>query len=147
MTRRVRLCIALIAVNLTFIWGNSLLPGEISQALSNWVGALFGGGQALPHTGTGLLRKIAHFTEFGCLGFLLAGLARLKGERGFHLAAPALLGGLLAACIDESIQLLTPDRGPSLVDVWIDTFGVAAGVASLFVIIKMKNMISGGNTQ
>ena len=52
-----------------------------------------------------------------------------------------------AACIDESIQLLTPERGPSLVDVWIDTFGVVMGIIMLFVINKLKNMISGGNNQ
>ena len=149
MNRRIRLCVVFIALNLTFIWGNSLLPGELSKALSDWLGSLLNVGQALPANGagTGLLRKIAHFTEFGSLGFLLARLAWLKGERGFHLITPALLGGLLAACIDESIQLLTPARGPSLVDVWIDTFGVVTGVAALFVIIKTKNMIPGGNKQ
>ena len=34
------LCIWLIAFNVAFIWGNSLLPGEISQAFSDWVKAL-----------------------------------------------------------------------------------------------------------
>ncbi|MBQ8239049.1 MAG: VanZ family protein [Oscillospiraceae bacterium] len=146
MKRRVRICVALITVNLAFIWGNSLLPGEISGMLSDWLASLLGGGQP-PAGGTGLLRKLAHFSEFACLGFLLARLAHLKGERGHHLISLALLGGLLTACIDESIQLLTPDRGPSLVDVWIDTCGVATGVAALFVIHYMKNMISGGNNQ
>ena len=146
MKRRIRLVAALTAVNLAFIWGNSLLPGEISGGISDWLASILGGGQ-IPDTGTGLLRKLAHFTEFACLGFLLGCLCRLKGERGHHLIALSLLGGLLTACIDESIQMLTPDRGPSLVDVWIDTCGVATGVAALFVIIKVKNMISGGNKQ
>ena len=131
-TSRVRLCLMLISMNLAFIWGNSLLPGEVSAALSNWLGGLLGvGGEGAPQ-GTGLLRKLAHFSEFACLGYLLARLASLKGERGFHLAAPAMLGGLLAALVDESIQLITPDRGPSLVDVWIDTSGVVIGIAMLF---------------
>lgn len=146
MNRRIKTCVALIAVNLAFIWGNSLLPGEISGMLSDWLASLLGGGQ-VPHEGTGLLRKLAHFSEFGCLGFLLARLAHLKGERGHHLISLALLGGMTAACIDESIQLMTPDRGPSLVDVWIDTCGVATGIAALFVIYYLKNMISGGNKQ
>jgi len=141
-----RICIVLIIANLAFIWGNSLLPGEISGMLSDWLASLLGGGQS-PSEGTGLLRKLAHFSEFACLGFLLARLAQLKGERGHHLISLALLGGMTAACIDESIQLLTPDRGPSLVDVWIDTCGVATGIAMLFVINYMKNMISGGNKQ
>ena len=133
-SRRERLCLTLIVLNLAFIWGNSLLPGEISAALSNWLGGLLGLDGSDPAGGTGLLRKLAHFSEFACLGFLIARMARLKGERGFHLFALALLGGLLAACIDESIQLLTPARGPSLVDVWIDTSGVVIGIAALFCV-------------
>ena len=128
--KRTRLCVTLIVLNLCFIWGNSMLPGEVSGALSDWLGQLLGLGQGDPSQGTGLLRKLAHFSEFACLGFLLSWLAYLKGERGFHMFALALLGGLLAACIDESIQMLTPARGPGLVDVWIDTSGVA--IAALF---------------
>ena len=146
MRNRVRCCAVLLVLNVAFIWGNSLLPGEVSEAFSNWIGALLGGGQ-VPSDGGGLLRKIAHVTEFACLGFLTARLGWLKGERGRHLISLALLGGLLTACIDESIQLLTPERGPSLVDVWIDTFGVVMGIIMLFVINKLKNMISGGNNQ
>ena len=146
MNRKVRVCVALIAVDLAFIWGNSLLPGEISGALSDWLASLLGGGQA-PEAGTGLLRKLAHFSEFACLGFLLARLAYLKQERGRHLISLALLGGMTAACIDETIQILTPDRGPSLVDVWIDTGGVVSGIITLFVINYLTNLISGGNKQ
>ena len=134
MSRRERLCLVLIVLNLAFIWGNSLLPGEISAALSSWLGGLLGLDGTGAAGGTGLLRKLAHFSEFACLGFLIARMARLKGERGFHLFALALLGGLLAACIDESIQLLTPARGPSLVDVWIDTSGVVIGIAALLCV-------------
>ena len=122
---RIRLCAVLILLNLAFIWGNSLLPGEASAALSNWLGGLLGLDPAAPSGGTGLLRKLAHFSEFACLGGLLSWLAHLKGERGFHLFALALLGGLLTACIDESIQMLVPERGPGLVDVWIDTSSAA----------------------
>ena len=129
-TSRTRLCLVLIVLNLAFIWGNSMLPGGLSGALSNWLGDLLGLSAESGHEGRGLLRKLAHFSEFACLGFLLCWLAYLKGERGFHIFALALLGGLLAACIDESIQMLTPERGPGLVDVWIDTSGVA--LASLF---------------
>ena len=34
---RMGLAIALTAVLLVFIWGNSLLPGEVSGAFSQWV--------------------------------------------------------------------------------------------------------------
>ena len=141
-----KLCLTLIFLNLAFIWGNSLLPGGISGAISNWLAALFQGGD-ITESGSGLLRKLAHLSEFACLGFLLAWYAWMQGERGFHLLCAGLLGGLLTACVDESIQLITPDRGPSLVDVWIDTCGVVIGLTTLFVIQSKTKSISGGNKQ
>ena len=141
-----KLCLALILLNIAFIWGNSFLPGELSRAFSNWVAALIPG-DGSGGEGTGLLRKLAHLSEFACLGFLLAWYAWLRGERTFHLLCAALLGGLLTACVDESIQMLTPDRGSSLVDVWIDTCGVVIGLTTLFVIKSKFKNIPGGNKQ
>ena len=139
-----RICLILIGLNLLFIWGNSAMPGAVSGALSNWLAHFLGGGVETS-AGTGLLRKLAHLSEFASLGFLLTWYAWMQGERGFHLLCIGLLGGLLTACVDESIQLISPDRGPSLVDVWIDTCGVVIGLTALFV-IKFKN-IPGGNKQ
>ena len=128
--KRIRLCIALLGMNLVFIWGNSLLPGELSAAFSDWIREILT--KLLPNLevgrkGTGLLRKIAHFTEFCtlgmCLGWLAGMLARPQGW--------ALAGGVLAACIDETIQVFVPDRGPSLFDVGIDSCGVLTGIALL----------------
>ena len=70
----IRLCTVLILMNLAFIWGNSLLPGAVSGAFSDWVKNLLA--QLLPGDGMeqssgGLLRKAAHFTEFMSLGMLL----------------------------------------------------------------------------
>lgn len=130
--KRIRLCAALVAVNLAFIWGNSLLPGSVSGAFSDWVKELLsmllpwmgsGGG------GTGLLRKLAHFSEFALLGALLSWLAGML-EKNRLLP---LVWGFLAACADETIQRFVPDRGPSLRDVGIDTCGVAAGILLLWL--------------
>jgi VanZ family protein len=138
--KRLRLCAALIVVNLCFIWGNSLLPGEISGAISDAVKNLLrwclsflnlppGGG-----SGGGLLRKVAHFTEFACLGGLFTWLFSM-------LRRPAWLAlgcGFLAACVDETIQIFVPDRGPSVFDVGIDTAGVAVGVTLLLLLHHIK---------
>ena len=66
--KRMRLCVALTACCLVFIWGNSLLPGEISGAISDFVknilAAIFEQGKPEPENGGFLLRKLAHFTEF-----------------------------------------------------------------------------------
>ena len=130
--RRMRLCTALLVCNLVFIWGNSLLPGEVSEAFSNWVkdilALIFAQGPEKPSSG-GLLRKLAHFTEFTALGMLLCWRFGMQGKRW----KGALLCGVCAACIDETIQLFVPGRGPGIRDVCIDSMGVAAGIALLLL--------------
>ena len=129
--KRLRLCTALLICNLIFIWGNSLLPGEVSGAFSDWVKAILSklfSGDADDSSGGGLLRKVAHFTEFAALGMCLAWLHGMlqKGKlRPF-------LWGVLAASVDETIQRFVPDRGPSVKDVCIDSAGVLTGIILLW---------------
>ena len=127
-------CSVLIALNLMFIWGNSMLPGPVSGQISSgllawlkaWIGNL--------GMGEHLLRKLGHFTEFAALGFLSTGLCMLLGEKKFHRLSSPLLLGLLAACVDETIQRYVEGRGSSLVDVWIDTAGVLTGICVLMIL-------------
>lgn len=129
--RRLRLCIALIAANLVFIWGNSMLPAAVSQALSDFVKSLLPG--RLPITGeeaetsSFIIRKLAHFTEFSTLGALLAWLAGMLGKKKWM----PLGWGVAAACLDETIQCFVPERGPGLRDVAIDGCGVLLGIVLL----------------
>jgi VanZ family protein len=128
-TAQLRLCTALIIVNLALIWGNSALPGETSGAMSGWVMELlsFLPDSELAHT---LLRKIAHFSEFACLGLLIGWNRYLRrGKAGLGLTGL----GLAAACIDETVQIFTPGRASSLMDVWIDTAGFATGLMLLIL--------------
>lgn len=130
--KRLRLCTALLVLILIFIWGNSLLPGNASQAISNWVQNLLMDprldSSGNPE-GNGILRKIAHFTEFTALGMTLAWLFGMlqKGKiKPFTL-------GVLAACIDETIQAFVPERAPGLRDVCIDSCGVLTGIVLLYL--------------
>lgn len=134
---RLRLCIALLILNLIFIWGNSLLPGEISGALSRWVKELLGIAPGDPNAGHGLLRKLAHFTEFACLGLCLQWLHGMLRKPMWR----SLCWGIGAACVDECIQMFIPDRGPAVKDVLIDTAGVCLGACLLWIciILKLKN--------
>lgn len=145
--KRMRLCVALIILNLAFIWGNSLMSAEASRAFSDWVKQLLDilSGDSTPgEGGGGMLRKIAHFTEFACLGMLLTWLCGMLGETGFHLRTMPVFCGMAAACVDETIQVFVPERGPGLIDVWIDTCGAAAGMILLLIgyyyIQKRKHM-------
>ena len=132
-----RLCTALLCLNLAFIWGNSLMPGDVSRQISQWVSSLLEGVLNQPEIqtegGHGLLRKLAHFTEFACMGMLLYWHLTIAGKRGRPLAALTLLGGFAAACIDETIQIFAVDRGPGILDVLIDTGGTAAGMIFLII--------------
>ena len=128
--KRLRLCTALLILNLAFIWGNSLLPAACSQALSDWVMGLLpfsGDPAALPVGGSGLLRKLAHFLEFAGLGLLLTWRQKLLGKP----AGKGLMWAAAAACLDETIQLFVPGRGPGLRDVLIDVCGAGAGMILL----------------
>ena len=129
--KRLRLCTALLAAILAFIWGNSLMPGEVSQAISNWVQRLFM--DAKPDIygnpeGNGILRKIAHFTEFTALGMTLAWLFGMLQKRKLW----PFFSGVAAACIDETIQAFVPERAPGLRDVCIDSCGVLTGILLLW---------------
>jgi len=141
---RLRVCITLLIINLAFIWGNSLLPGEISGAFSDWVKSLvaplFGWDQESGEGG-GLLRKIAHFTEFACLGVCLRwfwGMLEAKRLKPFLYALGC---AFVAACIDEIIQMFVPLRGPGIRDVLIDTAGSLTGILILtFCNLKAKSL-------
>ncbi len=141
--RRLRLCILLLCCNLVLIWGNSLMPGEISGAISGWVKdeifAILGLVEDDADTGHGLLRKLAHFTEFCCLGLCLSWLFRMVVTKPVEHVGLPLLGGFLAACMDETIQRYVPDRGPSIRDVGIDTAGVTLGIVLMCVVLAVRN--------
>ncbi|MCB4792531.1 MAG: VanZ family protein [Elusimicrobia bacterium] len=76
-----------------------------------------------------ILRKMAHITEYGVL-FLLT-LRALKNselswqEKSMYLSA--VIFSVLYAASDEYHQSFVPTRGPSAIDVGIDSIGVFAG--------------------
>lgn len=134
----------LLIANLAFIWGNSLMTAEISRALSTFVKDVLA--WIFPATDSGdsgeghhLLRKLAHFTEFACLGMLLSWLIRMLRTTKWEYYVLPLLTGVLVACVDEIIQIFVPGRGPGILDVGIDTLGVTLGIVLITVYVSMKN--------
>lgn len=134
--KRLILCIGLLIAILSFIWGNSAMPAEESGALSGWVGQMLS--KLLPflslesEKGMHILRKVAHFSEFAVLGAILSWLFRMLLERPIPQYLLPLGCGVAAACIDETIQIFSPGRYCSIVDVGIDSCGVLAGMILLF---------------
>ena len=142
--RRMATCYGLLVFLLAFIWGNSLMPGRISGAFSNWVKQvltdlfpfLFSG--MSESTGGGLLRKVAHFSEFTALGACFCWLYAMLMTTQPQQLLFASTSGILAACVDETIQRFVPLRNGCLTDVGIDTAGVFTGIV-LFSIVYLIN--------
>ena len=128
---RMKLCSCLLTANLLFIWGNSLLPANISGAISGWVKDLLWflalEGNAAD-AGDNLVRKTAHLLEFCLLGCLLSWLFGMLRQTKWAFALPAFGCGCLVACLDEMLQYFAPGRSPGITDVIIDISGVALGM-------------------
>ena len=145
--KKIRCWAIMIICNIVFIWGNSLLPGSVSGAISKFVsyvvfkvilGRTGGGGG-----GHGLLRKVAHFVEFACLGAFSTRILFLFNKSRLL----ALCGAFLVACCDETIQRFVTNRGPSFKDVLIDTSGATVGMIALLVgyaYVKSRKKTSNG---
>ena len=131
--RRKTLTVLLILL-LAFIWGHSLMPTDASREESSAVLALVRPLLALfvgkENVTLHLVRKLAHFTEFFCLGCILALLLPFRFRS--QLLAAAL--GLLVGFIDETLQLFS-GRGSAIVDVWLDFSGAAAAIL-IFAVIR-----------
>ena len=149
MKKRTRMIlIALICLNLAFIWGNSMLDREHSSEMSDIVVELvkkvIGKTQQSvqqPSEGgidlSNLVRKGAHISEFFTLALLLGLFIDKSGvQRLIYLA----FAGMSAALIDETIQLFT-GRGSQVSDVWIDLSGFALGtiIATIIVVSSRRH--------
>ena len=119
MTRR-RVFRVLTALWLLFIWGHSLLPASVSHEESgHWLALLQ---TWMPWLTSFLIRKAAHFVEYAVLGALLFGAAGVRHGLWFP---PCL--GVLAATLDETVQLFADGRSGQISDVWLDLAGFLTG--------------------
>ena len=133
--RRVLLCRVLLVLNLALIWGNSLLSGAESGQMSGGIMEFVMELLRIPADFSDvvhlIIRKLAHLTEFACLAALISWDLGMVKEKRVHQILLAVLLAMAVALMDETIQLFAPDRGPSLVDVWIDTLGAVLGMTAL----------------
>lgn len=132
------LVVLLLALLLAFIWLHSMMPAEdsaeesqrVGQFLTPFLELLVGEGNVTDH----LVRKLAHFCEYGALGILAGALLLVKKESGIFRWSYALLCALAVAVIDESIQLLADGRGAQVQDVLLDTAGSLTGLLTVWLI-------------
>ena len=139
---RVIFTAALLACIL-FIFRNSMQTGEVSSARSQAVTTLvngflgkFGLGPLSEH----IIRKLAHFCEYLLEGFLLMLCLRVYTRHFFKHVSWPILGGLLTALTDETIQLFVPGRSGQVTDVWIDFSGVLTGLVVGLILLGLIRM-------
>lgn len=83
-----------------------------------------------------IIRKLAHFSEYALLGFSLM-LHIAQVQKKITVRLPLLWSwavGTLYAASDEFHQGFVAGRGPSIVDVMIDSLGVITGIMLLLLI-------------
>jgi len=124
----------LLIATVCFIWGNSLLSRADSAALSGRVAAWLRS-IGIPLKDDGLLRKLAHFAEFGVLGCELTMLLRLRGLKGLQNFSYSALAAFFIAAADETIQIFS-GRGAQLSDVLLDFTGAVTGIVVLNLLMQ-----------
>ena len=88
-----------------------------------------------------IVRKMAHFCEYTLEGFLLMLCMRVYTRRYVrHISVP-MLGGVLTAMADETIQIYSPGRSSQVTDVWLDSAGVLAGILIALVFMALCRML------
>jgi VanZ family protein len=131
-----------------FIFSNSMAVAQVSSASSGRVLQLMQvalrrlGHPALAQRLTmHFVRKLAHFCEYLLEGFLLMLCMRVYSRHPLrHITVP-MLGGVLTALTDETIQLYSPGRSSQVTDVWLDSVGVLAGILAVLVLMALCRLL------
>lgn len=88
-----------------------------------------------------VIRKIAHFSIYTLVGFLLIALLstyeNIKRKNQIYIST---MLGISYAISDEIHQSFTPGRGPKITDVFIDSLGVFFGIIVILLIVEIINI-------
>ena len=107
----------------------------IGEIIKPFLEIFVGEGNVTDH----LVRKLAHFTEYGVLGFAMGANVALRGREPvktpqIYRWTYGLLLMLAIAVVDESIQIVTPGRGAMVADVLLDMCGSLAGLLAALAV-------------
>lgn len=130
--------VTMLVICILFIWGNSFqdasASGYRSGKVTEFVNDVLPKNQSVTEQ---FLRKAAHFTEYLIEGICVVFVMCAFGIFVKRNIGNGLLIGVLTALIDESIQIKSPGRASSVIDIWIDWGGFVVGAAILTGIIIM----------
>ena len=128
----------LSGLSIAFAFVHSMMPASVSSAESNSfvmiLRSFFQIFGVAPEAVPGLVRKLAHYTEFSVIGAMLTSSAySFDRIKPYRYLVQVLFVGLLTAVTDETIQLFVEGRAGMIVDVWIDFSGVLTGTAVMLL--------------
>ena len=89
-----------------------------------------------------IIRKLAHFSIYALLGFLIMGLACTYNGTFYQRILCSVLLACLYAMSDEFHQLFISGRSGQITDVLIDTAGALTGTIIFMLIIKYYRRIT-----
>ena len=88
-----------------------------------------------------IVRKFAHFSIYTVVGFSIMGFMCTFDIRNIIKFIISLGVGVTYAISDEVHQYFIPGRGPSIIDVGIDSLGVITGIFVLVTLIVFTEAI------
>ena len=139
LTRGKTILLITLLLNLAFIFVHASFPPSVSGAEIDAVGGIIspnGGFGAFLQRNVG---NIAHFCEYGLLGFQIAIGIFLWSAQKVKTAAVSVCLAAAVAFFDETVQIFS-GRHSSILDMWIDVFGfsfVLTVLLSALVAIKV----------
>lgn len=146
MKRKIRIVLfaALSALIILFIYSNSIpaIPEsrETSLSVAAFLRPLLDPYHRLDDEVYHILvRKLAHFVEFGALGVSLTALSAQFPRKKRYLFGTPLAAAAVVALTDEGLQFFT-GRGNSIKDVCIDIGGAICGLLLVAVILWLQHM-------
>lgn len=139
-----RIFTAITILFVLFIFHNSIFPGPQSSAQSQYVMNLLNHMLAALRSPITLserfVRKAGHFTEYFVLGILVLITVRSHRKPVRESAFAGMFFLLLVPVIDEFIQLFTPQRGSSVLDVLLDFCGGMTGMVLCWLICRLRRL-------
>lgn len=89
-----------------------------------------------------VIRKIAHFSIYTLVGFLLMSLMSTYKIKEINQIGTSLIIGVIYASTDEIHQAFIPGRGPQITDVMLDSLGVLTGIFISMLLIEIIRRIT-----
>ena len=92
-----------------------------------------------------VIRKIAHFTIYTLVGFLLMSLMCTYKLKQLDQVSISLIIGVIYASTDEIHQAFIPGRCPQVTDVMLDSLGVLTGIFISLLVVEIIRKITKKN--